>query len=120
MCPCNRDEISMSALATWTEALEESEAKRRGCSREIARPFLASRLKVLPGTIENIIRGRVKEPRERIKDAVRNAFIREMEMEIQRLSHEIEMARASGARPDDHEIVEAKAHIEAAKRLMGK
>lgn len=120
MRPCNEDEISMNALATWTEALEEREAKRRGVSREAARPFLAERLRVLPGTLENIVRRRVKEPRERIKELVRNAFIREMEDEIKRLHHGIFMAVQSGTRPDDDEIIEAQTHIETAKRLIGK
>lgn len=120
MCPRNRDKSSMHGLAYWAEELEVREAKERGSSREDARPFLASKLKMLPGTLENIFRGRIKEPKQKTIDAVRNAFIRELEAEIQRLEHEVFMARQSGAAPDAHEIFEAQSHIEAAKSLLGK
>lgn len=109
----------MSVFA-WAERLEKQEAERRGMSRRDVRPFLASKIGLLPGTLENIINRRIKEPRQRIVDGVRNAFIREMEDEIRCLHHEIFMAVQSGARPDDDEIIAAKTHIETAKRLIGK
>lgn len=119
MHPVNRDNSSMSVFA-WAEELERREASRRHMSREDVRPFVASSLGLLPGTLENIVRRRLKEPGQRVIDAVRNAFIRELEAEIRRCEHEIQIARATGVRADEAEILEAQTHIEAAKRLIGR
>jgi len=118
MCPVRQDKSTMSVFA-WTDELEKREAARRSMSREDARPFLASRLGLLPGTIENIVRKRVKEPKGQVIDAIRNAFIRELESEIRRCEHEIHMAVQSGSHPHSDEIAQAQTLIAQARELIG-
>ena len=119
MHPVSKDKTSMSVFA-WTDELEKREAVRRSVSREDARPFLASRLGLLPGTIENIVRKRVKEPRGRVIDAIRAAFIRELESEIRRCEHEIHLAMQGGSHPAADEISQAQTLLAQAKGLIGK
>lgn len=117
MCPRKEDKSSMSVFA-WADDLERREAQKRGVPRVQARPFLASKMGLLPGTLENIVRKRIKEPKQRIVDAVRNAFIRELEAEIQSLTHSLEMARLTSAHPASDEIREAETLLAQAKALI--
>ena len=56
----------MSCVSDWVERLEAAESERSRVSRPTARRIVARRLGLLPGTLENIVRGRVKQMREAV------------------------------------------------------
>lgn len=99
--------------------LEDREAKRLGVSVLDARAKIADRLKIAPGSLENIRRQRVTSPRATLLDKIRNLFIAELTAEIRRLEHEILLATRGGLDIDSTEMVAAQAHLEAAKKLIG-
>ena len=117
MVPSDKDKASMNACA-WVRQLEDKEAVRIGQPVPVARGFLARRLKVAPGTLENMRRGRVKEPRASLVEKIKGALIRELESEIQALSHEVEILRRSGCRPDEKQILEAETLLAKAKEIL--
>lgn len=99
--------------------LEDREARRLGVTVAAARANIARRLNEAPGSLENLRRARSKSPRFSLVEKVRQLFIAELSAEIQRLNHEIDMARQGGMSPDCDEILAAQTHIEAAKELIG-
>ena len=118
MCPTKLDEISMNAQRMVCD-LEEREARRAGLTLANARCVIARRLGASPGTLENIRRDRVKSPRAWLVDRVRALFIAELQSEIRRLEHELDLARQSGAHPAGDEMAEAETLLARAKTLIG-
>lgn len=109
----------MSACA-FVRRLEDREAVKSGTPVPVARLSIARRLRIAPGTLENLRRNRVKEPRASIVDKIRRALVDELEREIQALTHEVELLRATGMRPDADEIFQAETLLAQARKLLGK
>jgi len=105
------------SVPAWSHLLEERE-KRRGMKLPDARRSVANKIGVSPGTLENLSRGRFKSLRLNIVEAIRNAVIRELESEIAALSHELDLARQSGAHPASPEIIEAATAVQTARELL--
>lgn len=101
----------------WLSLLESRE-RSAGKSAPGARATVARRLGVLPGTLENISRGRTKGVRAWIFETLRAAVIRDLEGEIQKLEHELEVARLCASRLDEDEVFAAQAAIRNARRLL--
>lgn len=108
---------SMSSVAI-ARKLEEFERDRAG-GKHAARRNLAGKLKVGIGTLENIIRDRVKSVDEKIRDRLQALLVEEYKAEITRLTHELEIARQGGARLDSDQVGEIEAHLEQARSLLG-
>lgn len=113
----------MNAVATVEQAREiaitlEKKERARGLNASEARSRFARRLGVASGTIENLVRGRLKRVDAWLRDRLQAVLIRELETEIARLTHELEMARQSGARPASDQMAEIEAHLSAAKALL--
>lgn len=100
--------------------LIELEADRSGVRSAEALPVVARREGVAPGTIENILRGRVKAVAGWVRDRLRAAVIRELQAEIQRLEHELAVARLSAAHPTEDEVAAVEAALAQAKRLLSR
>ncbi len=98
--------------------LIELEADRSGVRSAEALPVVARREGVAPGTIENILRGRVKAVAGWVRDRLRAAVIRELQAEIGRLEHELAVARLGAARPSDDEVFAAEAALAQARKLL--
>lgn len=79
----------------WADRLEEREQRRSGTSRAQARKALAQRIGVSAGTLENLKRQRLKGVKAWVRDRIRAAILRELELEIQGLEHERQMVLAS-------------------------
>jgi hypothetical protein len=123
MRPSSKDKSHMSTAIDstarqWAMRLEEQEVSNKGVPLPAARAALARRLGVAPGTLENIRRGRTKGVRGWIVEALRNAMIRQIQSEMTRLSHELEIIRQGGARPDADEILEVQTALAAARQLI--
>lgn len=107
----------MSNAFAIAQNLERRERARVG-STERARRSLAARLRIGVGTFENLVRERVKTVDARIRDRLQALLVHELEQEIQRLTHELEMARQSGAHPACQHVGEIEAHLQKIHSLM--
>lgn len=116
--------VSMNAMADITTVhrlarkLEDSEAKRRGVRLREARPHVARRLGVSPGTLENIRRLRTKVVPNWVMARVRAAFVAELQAEIQRLEHEVAIHLQIGSDPRCDDLAKAQAQVDAARALL--
>ena len=87
-------DMSPRGLACW---LEEREAKSLGVTVAEARPIVARKAGVAPGTLENLRRNRLKDVRDRIANRLRLAAIRALQADIERRTHELETLRRLAA-----------------------
>lgn len=116
--------IPMSASADiataekWTRVLEEKEARRLGVPAKDARKSLARKLKASPGTLENIRRFRTKLVPHWLMARIRGEFIAALQMEIQRLEHEIHLARQTGMDNRDDALSAAEAQLQSARQIL--
>jgi hypothetical protein len=99
--------------------LIEIEASRTGMPADLARDRIAGREGIGTGTVRNIVKGRVKAVAGWVRDRLRAAVIRELQNEILRLEHELQMARLGADRPSDDEVAAAAAALATAKRFLG-
>jgi hypothetical protein len=106
----------MSSIAI-ARNLEQRERQRAG-TKEAARRSLADKLKIGVGTLENIIRARVKSVDERIRDRLQALLVSELEAEIGRLQHELEMARKGAFVLGAEHIGQVEAHLAQARSLL--
>jgi hypothetical protein len=118
-------EFEMSnAIAEVTEAQEltrilvEQEARRRG-TKEKAHVHVARAVGAAPGTVENIMRGRLKRVSGWLRDALRARVIRELEAEVVRLQHEIAVLRQAGVDPRSNEMAAVRADLSAVLAALG-
>ena len=125
MRPSTTDKMSMTELslsdteaARWAATLEERERAKTGHSLAVARNAVARRIKVAPGTLENLRRGRTKGIRAWIFEALRAELVRELEQEQRRLAHELEILRQGGGGAVSGSIGEIQKHLEAVKDLI--
>ena len=79
---------------------------------------VARRIGLSPGSLENLVRGRAKRVTLTVAATVRMAMIRELEGEIERLSHELSLVRACSADTRSLEILEIEACLARAKALL--
>lgn len=116
---------TMSAVANVEDArqfarrLEDREAARSGATLHFVRPVVARRIGVSPGTLENLRRGRLKDVRKSIFDSLKAGVIREIEAEMRRCEHELQILRQTGADPRSDEIAEVEAGLAKAREALG-
>ena len=107
----------MGSAITMAQTLERRE-RQRVSSVGQARRRIADKLRVGVGTFENLVRGRVKRVDANIRDRLQALLVRELEGEIARLSHELQLARQSGNRLDADEVGEIETHLAKARALI--
>lgn len=113
----NRQGDVMSSVVAIAQSLERKE-RQRVSSVKAARLRLADKLRIGVGSLENIIRGRVKRIDASIRDRLQALLVRELEGEIQRLTHELEMARQCGSHLASDEVGAIESHLAAAKAIL--
>jgi hypothetical protein len=96
--------------------IEDQEARRLGVPVTLARARVADRLGVAPGTLENLRRLRTKIVPHWLMNRLRIEFIAVLQSEIQRLEHEIQIARQTGADHRDDMLASAEAQLQAARQ----
>jgi hypothetical protein len=79
---------------------------------------VARSIGLTPGSLENLVRGRAKRITLSVAAAVRRAMIRELENEVARLTHELELVRAGGADPRSLEMAEIETCLARATALL--
>lgn len=99
------------------KSLERLE-RARGATVETARTRIARRLRVGIGQFEHVVRGRVKRIDAVIRDRLQALLVREIESEISRLQHELELVRQSGGSLASDQVREIEAHLSAARSLL--
>jgi len=112
---------AMSDVATVNEfarSLEKAEARRLGINEKKARARIAGRLGVAPGTLENLRRLRTKIVPNWLMNRVRSELVSVLQLEIQRLEHEVQLARQTGSGYRDDTLVPAEAHLAAVRQLL--
>ena len=99
-------------------AIEDREAKRLGVPVTEARSRIANRIGVAPGTLENLRRLRTKIVPNWLMNRIRQEFVLVLQSEIQRLEHEIHIARQIGSNARDDLLASAQAQLEAARAIV--
>ena len=69
-------------------------------------------------SVERLVRGRVKRIDASIRDRLQALLVRELESEIARLTHELEIARQRGAHLASEQISEIETHLSRASSLL--
>lgn len=115
------------AVASVAQQLEQARSdvrrsiwRRReaGEDAETARLNVASDLRAPPGTIENLIRRRLRRLDAWLRDNINCLVLRELESEFARLQHELETRRRSGSHLASQQIGEIETHISAVREAM--
>lgn len=117
--PMSLAAINADTAASWAERLERRERERSGLPLHQARPVVARKLGIAPGTLENLRRGRIKDPRQSLFDRLRTGVIRELEAEMRRLETEIHVLRQIGSDPRDDEITAAETDLASIRAALG-
>lgn len=107
----------VSPALTMIRSLERRERSRVG-SLQAARIVLAGKLRLGIGTLENLVRGRVKRIDEQIRDRIQALMIRELEAEIARLTHELHLARQGGSHLASDEVGAIETLLAQAKTIL--
>ena len=122
MHPSDRDDSSVPTVFEMVDRLIDDEVRTRGVPRRLARRPVAHRIGLSPGTIENIQRDRLKFV-ERVESKIRAAFIRLLESEIAKATHELEISRRIADRSDAPSVIKARAdlqrRVDEAQRALG-
>ena len=112
---------AMSDIATvnrFTASLVEREARHHGLTKAEAEKKIANRIGVSQGTLENIRRLRTKIVPNWLMNKVRVELISVLQLEVQRLEHEIHVARQTGSGNRDDEIIAAAAQLAKARQAL--
>jgi hypothetical protein len=98
--------------------IEDQEARRLGVPVTAARSRVASRIGVAPGTLENLRRLRTKIVPNWLMNRIRAEFILVLQSEIQRLEHEIHIARQTGVDHRDDMLASAETQLQTARQIF--
>ena len=120
MCPVSEDKMTAfdQAVRSDLSRLEVIRAKSSSASIAHARASIARETRIAPGTLENIKRQRTKGVRGWIADTIRGALVRELQREITRLNHELEMLLQRGASHRDCEMEQVGADIARVRQSL--
>jgi len=109
--------VAIEHARKLARSLERREMGRSG-SVHTARLTVARRLGITPSTLRNLSLGRLKRLDAWLRDSLEHMLIRELETEIARLQHELEIARRSGAHLASQHISEIETHLASARALL--
>jgi hypothetical protein len=120
--PRFEDEMSVieSNARYMARALEERESRRTGLPIPAARKSIARRLNVSPGSLENIARQRLKGVRAWLYEKIRDEFLRDVEGEIGRLQHELDIARLGHIDLGADQAREIETHLAALRDMAAR
>lgn len=110
----------ISYLRQFARVLSRS-ANARGLAPFLnsIRERVARKVSSSPGFFENLQRGRIKSVPAWLMRKLRDALISELQGEVQKLQHEIHLARQTGEGPDSDAIFAAATRLAEAKKILG-
>jgi len=100
--------------------LEKKAADRTGRSRQEVRPELARSIGIAPGTIENLLRKRIKAITSNVYKRIIAAADRELRREIARLERERAYLAAKAGDTAEIDMGAVETHLEAARSALGR
>ncbi|GGE36200.1 hypothetical protein GCM10007276_12090 [Agaricicola taiwanensis] len=112
-------DMSLNEASHWTGELERRASQRTGQPIAQARAAIARRVGAMPGTLENLRKGRLNDIGRGLYERIRLALIDELSSEVRRLEHEIQTLRQIGVGCGSREMAEAIAHLEKARAALG-
>ena len=107
------DEIAASRLA-----MLETWARRQVGSVSAARAAVARAVGLPAGMLERVRRQRLKGVRGYVAEKIRDAFVKQIELEIRGLEHELLLALQGGADPSGPEAQAARDAIRQARQVI--
>lgn len=99
--------------------MEKKAADRSGRSRQDVRPDVARKIGISPGTIENLLRKRIKAITTNVYRSIVAAADRELRREIARLEHERKIIAEKAGDAGRIDIGKVEAALEAAREALG-
>jgi ABC-type taurine transport system ATPase subunit len=113
----------MNSAATIEQARALAQGLERreriqGSGVDAARTALARKVGVTPATWRNLVRGRLKRLDAWMRDRLQALLVRELEAEIARLSHELQMARQGGLPLNSQHVSEAETYLAKVKAIL--
>lgn len=111
MRPTGEDELTSAEFTArargWARSLEDREAASTGRSLVAARRSLARKIKIAPGTLENLRKGRIKAVAADVYARLHEAVDRQLYAEMRRLEHEYQLVQQQGLDPRslDHQAI---------------
>ena len=111
------EKASMSLAAAVQRSIHQ-EMVDRGVKWPEASKVIAREIGVLPGSIENLCRGRLKHI-DRIAGKVNEFLIKRIEQRIRSLEQELAIAKAMGVTPKV-DLDSAEFALETARKALGK
>lgn len=96
----------------------EKVGRSKGLTVPEARQEIAREVRVGVGTIERVIRDRVKRTDEKLRDKLQALLIRKLEAQIARLTNELEKARRTRGLHSAQHIREVEAYLSKASQLL--
>lgn len=96
----------------------EQRRKAAGLSAPEARKSVAREVKASVGTIENLVRRRLKRLDSWLRDSLQVLVVRELEAEVRRLTHELETAKRRGDHPASESICGIQTQIATVQRVI--
>lgn len=109
--------VAVGTAVTIAASLVRREESRRA-SRMNAYVEVGRKIGMSGAWVRKLIAGAVRSVDADIKHRLDALLIRELEADIARLQHELEMARQGGSHPSSQHVVEIEAHLKAAHSLM--
>lgn len=109
----------LQAVRTTLLNIEEVH-RRRGSTRAAARVSMARALGIGGGTLENLIRDRVKSVSADLAAKIKALGVKTIEAEMARLEHELELARTINLDMDPHDLAATEALLAEARALLRK
>jgi hypothetical protein len=112
---------AMSDIETvnrFARLIEDTEANRLGIRVQEARTFIARKLGISPGTMENWRRMRTKIVPNWLMNRLRAELINVLQSEIRRLEHEVQLARQTGSNYRDDTLASAQTQLAAAREIL--
>lgn len=100
------------------DGLVSREQARTGANAEAARARVAGRLRALPGTLENLHKGRLKEVGARLLTRLAAAAEVDLRNQIEALNHELALARRCRCDIDLDQVREVEAHLGKARSAL--
>ena len=117
--PKIRDSSSMqSSVATLADQLVRSEMLLSGAKRGDAERTVARKAGVLPGTMENLRRGRLKHAHG-IGERLRRLLVAQIERQIAALETEVRIAREIALGTTEADVVGAQIALRKARECLG-
>lgn len=103
----------------WVDILETVAARRAGLSRAEARPALARRIGVPQGKLYSLARRRLKDVSNRLLNKIGNGLIAELQAELARVEHDLQIRTQIGDRPDSGEVLSLASRREKIREALG-